>query len=53
MSTEEYTNLMGDFTSAVEDELLQYVRGLILYGSYQKEQTQGPGWIVPGNVLAT
>ncbi|MFW9904835.1 MAG: hypothetical protein ACFFFH_10925 [Candidatus Thorarchaeota archaeon] len=44
---DEYNNLMEDFTSAVEDELLQYVRGLILYGSYQKEQEE-PGWIIPG-----
>ena len=48
MWAEEYSNLVAEFTSAVEDELIQYVRGLILYGSYQKEQTQGPGWIVPG-----
>ncbi|MFX1506408.1 MAG: hypothetical protein ACFFDC_09860 [Promethearchaeota archaeon] len=44
---DEYNNLLDDFTSAVEDELLQYVRGLILYGSYQKEQEE-PGWIIPG-----
>ncbi len=44
---DEYTNLVNDFTSAVEDELLQYVRGLILYGSYRKEQDE-PGWIIPG-----
>jgi predicted nucleotidyltransferase len=48
MWAEEYTNLLNDFTSAVEDELLQYVRGLILYGSYRKEQTEGPGWTIPG-----
>ncbi len=44
---DEYNNLLNDFTSAVEDELLQYVRGLILYGSYRKEQEE-PGWIIPG-----
>jgi len=44
---DEYNNLLDDFTSTVEDELLQYVRGLILYGSYQKEQEE-PGWIIPG-----
>ncbi|UCG01124.1 MAG: hypothetical protein JSW11_16090 [Candidatus Heimdallarchaeota archaeon] len=44
---DEYNNLLDDFTRAVEDELLQYVRGLILYGSYQKEQEE-PGWIIPG-----
>jgi hypothetical protein len=48
MWAEEYSNLIAEFTSAVEDELIQYVRGLILYGSYQKEQKEGPGWIVPG-----
>jgi hypothetical protein len=47
MWAEEYSNLLGEFTSAVEDELLQYVRGLILYGSYHKERNE-PGWIVPG-----
>ncbi|MFX1515889.1 MAG: hypothetical protein ACFFC6_06240 [Promethearchaeota archaeon] len=44
---DEYNNLLDDFTSAVEDELLQYVRGLILYGSFKKEQEE-PGWIIPG-----
>lgn len=44
---DEYNNLLDDITSAIEDELLQYVRGLILYGSYQKEQEE-PGWIIPG-----
>ena len=48
MSSEEYNNLIADFTTTIENELQQYVRGLILYGSYQKEQSQGPGWIVPG-----
>ena len=48
MSDSEYSNLLSEFTSAVESELLAYVRGLILYGSYQKEQDKGPGWIVPG-----
>lgn len=48
MWAEEYSNLKSEFTSAVEDELIQYVRGLILYGSYIKEQNQGPGWMVPG-----
>jgi hypothetical protein len=43
----EYNNLLEEFTSAVEDELLQYVRGLILYGSYQKEINES-GWIIPG-----
>ena len=47
MWADEYTNLLSEFTSAVEDELLQYVRGLILYGSYRKEQTES-GWIIPG-----
>ncbi len=44
---DEYTNLLQEFTSAVEDELLQYVRGLILYGSFIKEQKES-GWIIPG-----
>ncbi|MHA1968295.1 MAG: hypothetical protein ACW964_10880 [Candidatus Hodarchaeales archaeon] len=44
---DEYTNLLSEFTSAVEDELLQYVRSLILYGSFRKEQEE-PGWIIPG-----
>lgn len=44
---DEYTNLLSEFTSAVEDELLQYVRSLILYGSYKKEQEES-GWIIPG-----
>lgn len=44
---DEYNNLLDDFTNTVEDELLQYVRGLILYGSYKKEQEE-PGWIIPG-----
>ncbi|MHA1940638.1 MAG: hypothetical protein ACXAB2_04400 [Candidatus Hodarchaeales archaeon] len=48
MWAEEYSNLLSEFTSAVEDELLQYVRSLILYGSYQKEESEGPGWIIPG-----
>ena len=48
MWAEEYSNLLSEFTSAVEDELLQYVRSFILYGSYQKEEYEGPGWIVPG-----
>lgn len=48
MWAEEYSNLLSEFTSAVEDELLQYVRSFILYGSYQKEEFEGPGWIVPG-----
>jgi len=30
MWAEEYNNLKSEFTSAVEDELIQYVRGLIL-----------------------
>lgn len=47
MWAEEYSNLLAEFSSAVEDELLQYVRGLVLYGSYQKEMIE-PGWIVPG-----
>ncbi len=47
MWSDEYTNLLSEFTSAVEDELLQYVRGLVLYGSYRKEQTES-GWIIPG-----
>lgn len=45
---DEYQNLLTEFTSAVEDELLQYTRGLVLYGSYLKEQLEGPGWIIPG-----
>jgi hypothetical protein len=44
---DEYTNLLSEFTSAVEDELLQYVRGLVLYGSYRKELEES-GWIIPG-----
>ena len=48
MSDSEYSNLLADFTNAVESELLAYVRGLILYGSFQKEQDKGPGWIIPG-----
>ncbi|MFX0013976.1 MAG: hypothetical protein ACFFB2_18455 [Promethearchaeota archaeon] len=44
---DEYNNLLEEFTSAVEDELLQYVRGLILYGSYRREQDE-TGWIIPG-----
>ncbi len=48
MSDSEYFNLLSDFTTAVESELLAYVRGLILYGSFQKEQDKGPGWIIPG-----
>ena len=48
MWADEYSNLKAEFTSAVEDELIQYVRGLILYGSYIKEQNEGPGWMVPG-----
>jgi hypothetical protein len=44
---DEYNNLLDDLTRTVEEELLQYVRGLILYGSYQKEQKE-PGWIIPG-----
>ncbi|MHA1994806.1 MAG: hypothetical protein ACW97Z_09715 [Candidatus Hodarchaeales archaeon] len=48
MSDSEYSNLLSEFTSAVESELLAYVRGLILYGSFQKEQDKGPGWIIPG-----
>ncbi|MHA1227475.1 MAG: hypothetical protein ACTSPV_12085 [Candidatus Hodarchaeales archaeon] len=47
MWADEYQNLLVDFTSAVEDELLQYVRGLILFGSYHREQ-QESGWIIPG-----
>lgn len=48
MSDSEYSNLLSEFTSAVESELLGYVRSLILYGSYHKEQDRGPGWIIPG-----
>ncbi|MFW9778877.1 MAG: hypothetical protein ACFFE8_08485 [Candidatus Heimdallarchaeota archaeon] len=48
MWQEEYQNLLQEFVSAVEDELLQYVRQLSVFGSYQKEQTSGPGWIIPG-----
>lgn len=48
MWQEEYQNLLQEFVSAVEDELLQYVRQLSVYGSYQKEQIHGSGWIVPG-----
>ncbi|MHA2227126.1 MAG: hypothetical protein ACXAC8_18060 [Candidatus Hodarchaeales archaeon] len=44
---DEYTNLLTEFITAVEDELLQYMRGLILFGSYRKEQKE-PGWIIPG-----
>ncbi|UCE13370.1 MAG: hypothetical protein JSV04_14440 [Candidatus Heimdallarchaeota archaeon] len=44
---DEYNNLLDDFTNTIEEELLQYVRGLILYGSYKREQEE-PGWIIPG-----
>jgi len=49
MWQDEYQNLLTEFISAVEDELLQYVRGLILFGSFRKEQINGPGWIIPGS----
>lgn len=44
---DEYTNLLSELTSAVEDELLQYVKGLILYGSFRKELDES-GWVIPG-----
>ncbi len=46
----EYECLVNDFKEAVENEMLQYTRSLMLYGSYFRERSgkEGSGWIIPG-----
>lgn len=46
----EYEQLVNEFKEAVESEMLQYTRSLMLYGSYFRERSgkKGTGWIIPG-----
>ncbi|MHA2298631.1 MAG: hypothetical protein ACXAEU_10590 [Candidatus Hodarchaeales archaeon] len=47
---EEYENLKTDVVTLIEDELRLYVRGLILYGSYQKQKSsQADNIFIPGD----
>ncbi|MFX0091021.1 MAG: hypothetical protein ACFFBD_04595 [Candidatus Hodarchaeota archaeon] len=46
----EYEQIVKEFKEAVEKEMLQYTRSLMLYGSYFRERSgnEGSGWIIPG-----